>query len=147
MSAVTNELSVTRTVTIAAPVEKVWAAITQPEHIVHWAGVEASISAVEVGGRGSWRFEAVGTLPLIIEAIDEPHSISYRWGGPESPLLDPAVSTAFTLTLEAVDGGTQLTVVETGFQNLNDPDARMQRNGAGWTQGFTRLADYLDGDS
>ena len=69
--------------------------------------------------------------------MGRPHLSAHRPGGFNGLHAD----------VQPIDGGTQLTVVETGFQNLPDPEAHMQRNGTGWTQGFARLAAYMDGDS
>ena len=71
-----------------------------------------------------------------IEAIDEPHSISYRWAdGAEYPGvtdIDTVPSTVFTFTLEAVAGGTQLTVVETGFETTRAPEENLESHRGGW---------------
>jgi len=139
--------SVSRTITIAAPLEKVWAAITEPEHIAKWAGSEASISAIEAGGTGVWTFEGYGSVPVAIEELDPPRTVAYRWGNMDSPTIDPVVSTVFRFTLAAVDGGTQLTVVESGFENLADPPARMADNREGWTSELDELVAYLEGAS
>jgi len=142
-----DAFSVSRTISIAASPERVWAAITEPEHIAKWAGSHATIDRVEVGGSGTWTFEGYGTVPLVIEAIDPPHSISYRWGNMTSPDIDPVVSTVFRFTLVPADGGTQLTVVESGFQNLEDPFSRMEDNRGGWTSELDELVAYLEGDA
>ncbi len=139
--------SVSRTVVIAAPLSKVWRAITDPEHIAKWAGSHASISALEVGGAGTWIFEGYGTVPLVIEEVDPPQSIAYRWGNLTSPDIDPVASTVFRFALAPVEGGTELTVVETGFQNLEDPPARMEDNRGGWTSEIDELIAYLESAS
>ena len=142
-----DAFSVSRTIHIAAPVAKVWAAITEPEHISKWAGQQASIDAVKVGGSGTWTFEGYGTVPLVIEELDPPRSIAYRWGSMDSLTIDPVASTVFRFTLEPTDVGTQLTVVESGFQNLGDPAARMADNRGGWTSELDELVAYLEGAS
>jgi len=137
--------SVSRTIHIEATQERVWAAVTEPEHLAKWARSKASMDRLEVGGTGMWTFERYGEVPIEIEAYDPPNSVTYRWGSPSSPLIDPVVSTVFTFTLEPVDAGTQLTVVESGFQNLDDPAARMEANRGGWTWGLDALVAYLAG--
>ena len=54
-------------------------------------------------------------------------------------------STVFTYTLEAVDGGTQLHVIETGFENLADPTRGLQDNQEGWTSELNKLVTYVEG--
>ena len=60
---------------------------------------------------------------------------------------DPVVSTVFRFTLMPADGGTQLTVVESGFQNLEDPFSRMEDNRGGWTSELDELVAYLEGSA
>src|SRR5262245_31472152 len=107
--------TVSRTITIAAAPDKVWTAITEPDQIASWFGSAATLDRVAVGGGGAWTFEGYGDVPIVIEALEPERSITYRWGSPKSPEIDPAASTAFTFTLSAIEGGTQLTVVEWGF--------------------------------
>ena len=140
-----DAFGVSRSIFIAATPEKVWTAITDPEHIVKWFGSGATLSALEPGGTGVWTFEGYGDVPIMVEAVDPMRSITYRWGGTESPVIDPAASTVFTYTLEPVAGGTQLHVVETGFQNLADPAAGLRSNQEGWTSELNKLVAYLEG--
>ena len=142
-----DAFSVSRTISISAPLEKVWAAITEPEHIAKWAGQQATIDALEVGGKGAWTFEGYGSVPLVIEEWDPPRAVAYRWGAMDAPVVDPVVSTVFRFTLEPTDAGTQLTVVESGFQNLADPPASMKDNREGWTSELDELVAYLEGSS
>jgi uncharacterized protein YndB with AHSA1/START domain len=140
-----DAFSVSRTITIKAPIDRVWAAVTEPEHIVKWAGSGATLDRLDVGGRGTWTFDGYGTVPLEIEELDPPHAIAYRWGNAKYPDIDPGQSTVFRFTLTPVDGGTQLTVVETGFETLSDPAARMADNQGGWTSELDELVAYLEG--
>ncbi|MFN3866687.1 MAG: SRPBCC domain-containing protein, partial [Demequina sp.] len=73
--------TVSRTITIAAPIEKVWAAITEPEHIERWHASAATLTALEPGGTGAWSFEGYEDLPIRIEAVEPMRSVTYAWGG------------------------------------------------------------------
>ena len=137
--------SVSRSIFIAATPDRVWAAITDPELIVKWFGKGATLDRLEVGGSGVWSFEGYGDVPIVIEALDPIRSITYRWGDTKSPTIDPVASTVFTYTLEAVSGGTQLSVIETGFQNLADPLRGLEGNQEGWTSELNKLVAYLEG--
>ena len=44
-------------------------------------------------------------------------------------------------------GGTTLTVVESGFDALGDPIARMEDNRGGWTSELDELVAYLEGSA
>ncbi|MDQ1553350.1 MAG: hypothetical protein QOK46_428, partial [Microbacteriaceae bacterium] len=118
-----GEFTVRRTITIAAPIEKVWAAITEAEHIARWFGQTAVLDTVAVGAGGVFSFDGFGTFPVRIEELDPPHAIAYRWSNEptfsDAP-IDPDHSTVFRFTLEPQGSGTQLTVVESGFDTNLD---------------------------
>jgi uncharacterized protein YndB with AHSA1/START domain len=139
--------TVTRTVTIAAPIDKVWAAITEPEHIANWFGQKATLDGLAVGASGVFSFEGYGDFPVRVEHLDAPHSIAYRWGNDNAAstgVIDDSHSTVFRFTLEPADDGTLLTVVETGFDTLTDPAASMEGNRGGWNSELDELVAYLE---
>ena len=145
---VIDGFTVSRTVHINAPVEKVWAAITEPEHLAQWFPQSATLEPAAVGAAGAFTFEGYGTFPVVIEAVEPLKSISYRWGNDNAapvPLED--ASTVFTFTLTPVEGGTQLTVVETGFENLSDPQGSLEGNRGGWDFELDELVAYLEGSA
>ena len=158
MSMTTNEpavidsgaFTVRRTITIAAPVEKVWAAITEAEHLAKWFPQRAVLGEVAVGAVGEFEFDGYGTFPVQVEELDPPRMIAYRWGNDDAaPVvpLDPAHSTVFRFTLEPIETGTRLTLVESGFDTLTDPAAGMEGNRGGWDVELDELVAYLEGDS
>ncbi|WP_156999130.1 SRPBCC domain-containing protein [Agromyces terreus] len=142
--------TVRRTIRIGAAVERVWQAITEPEHISRWFG-KAELDGSGPGARGSLTFENYGRVPLVIEAVDAPRSISYRWGNDDAAGELPAEvgerSTVFTFTLEAVADGTELTVVETGFDATSDPRSNMLDHAEGWVSELDKLVALLEGDA
>ncbi|WP_084038112.1 SRPBCC family protein [Demequina sp. NBRC 110053] len=142
-----ESFSITRTIEIAAPVEKVWAAVTEPEHIARWHADAATLTAPEAGGTGEWTFDGYGTYPIRIEVIDRPRSITYRWPYDDQRDLSDANSTVFTFTLEPVPAGTRLTVVEIGFETLSDPAEALKGNQQGWTEQLDKLVAYVEGDA
>ena len=145
-----GEFTVRRTISIRAAIDKVWAAITQADLIVEWFGQGAELSEVAVGGSGSFTFEGYGQFPVRIEELDPPRMIAYRWGNDNAKAvagIDPDHSTVFRFTLEPIEGGTQLTVVETGFNTLSDPVASMESNRGGWDSELDELVAFLEGDS
>ena len=143
-------LTVTRAVTIAAPVEKVWAAITEPEHIARWFGQRAVLDELTVGGRGVFSFDGYGDFPVRIEELEPLRAIAYRWSNDNARALDPQDvdpdrSTVFRFTLEAIPEGTRLTVVESGFGTLADPAGSLESNRGGWTAELDELVAYVEG--
>ncbi|MFF1876008.1 SRPBCC domain-containing protein, partial [Kitasatospora herbaricolor] len=109
--------TVRRTIGIAAPLEKVWAAVTEPALIAQWFPQRASFDGSGAGATGVLSWDDYGDVPIVIEELDEPRMIAYRWGNSTpSDHVDPAHSTVFRFTLEPLDDGrTRLTVVESGF--------------------------------
>jgi uncharacterized protein YndB with AHSA1/START domain len=146
-----GEFTVRRTIQIAAPIEKVWSAVTEPEHISRWFG-RAAIDGSGVGARGTLTWDGRDPVPLRIEAIDAPRMVSYRWGNDDAldrlpGEVDDEHSTVFTFTLEPVSGGTQLIVVETGFETTSDPTANLESHREGWDGELDKLVALLESDS
>ncbi|KQM82550.1 hypothetical protein ASE68_04035 [Agromyces sp. Leaf222] len=142
--------AVRRTIRIAAPVDKVWRAVTEPEHISRWFG-RTELDGTGPGARGSITFEGYGRVPLAIEAVDAPRSITYRWGNDDASGTLPEElddhATVFTFTLEPVADGTELTLVETGFDRTSDPRANMADHAEGWVSELDKLVALLEGDA
>jgi uncharacterized protein YndB with AHSA1/START domain len=143
--------TVRRTIRIAAPIEKVWAAVTEPEHISRWFG-RTVLNGSGAGAQGTMTFPDYGSVPLRVEEMDAPRMVSYRWGnddaaGELADTVDEERSTVFTFTLEPVADGTQLTVVETGFDRTSDPAANMASHAEGWVSELDKLVALLEGDA
>lgn len=146
-----ESFSVRRTIQIAAPIEKVWTAVTEPEHISRWFG-RADFEELAPGASGTLTWEGRSPIPLRIEALDEPRLVSYRWSnddalGTAPERLDEAHSTVFTFTLEQVAGGTALTVVETGFDVTSDPLANLESHRQGWDGELDKLVALLEAEA
>ena len=159
MSMTTNEpavvdeaaFTVRRTITIDAPVSKVWSAITEPARISQWFG-RAALTAHGVGATGTLTWDGRDPIPFRVEAMDEPRLVSYRWNnddalGTSPDAVDDEHSTVFTFTLEEIGGGTQLTVVETGFDNTSDPVANLNDHRTGWDGELDKLVILLESGS
>ena len=61
--------------------------------------------------------------------------------------FDEEHSTVFTFTLEQVPGGTELTVVETGFETTSDPTANLDSHRSGWDAELDKLVALLESPS
>jgi uncharacterized protein YndB with AHSA1/START domain len=143
--------SVRRTIRIAAPVEKVWTAVTEPEHISRWFG-RTVLDGAGVGAEGTMTFEGYGDVPIRVEALEAPRSVTYRWGNDDAlghlpDRVDETTSTVFTFTLAAVSDGTELTVVETGFERTSDPAANLRDHAEGWVSELDKLVAQFAGEA
>jgi len=157
-----DAFAVRRTIRIAAPIEKVWQAVTGPAHISRWFG-RAELDGSGVGATGTMTFPDEGAttetvLPLRVEACEEPHLVAYRWRnddahrdanygsvGDHADVFSEDDTTVFTFTLDEVDGGTRLTVVETGFQGTSNPAVNLENHREGWTSELDKLVALLEG--
>ena len=147
----TAEFTVRRTIRIAAPVDKVWSAVTEPEHISRWFG-RTELDGTGAGAQGSMTFPERGSIPLRVEAMDRPRLVTYRWNNDDAleqlpGTFDVDHSTVFTFTLEPVPGGTQLTVVESGFEATSDPAANLESHRGGWESELDKLVALLESGS
>jgi uncharacterized protein YndB with AHSA1/START domain len=125
--------------------------VTEPQHISRWFG-EAELDGAGVGARGSLSWPDRGAVPLRVEAMDPPRSVSYRWSNDDAldrlpDELDVEHSTVFTFTLDPVDGGTELTVVESGFDHTSDPAANLESHRGGWETELDSLRAVLESGS
>ena len=145
-----DTFTVRRTIRIAAPPEKVWAAVTEPEYISRWFG-RIVIIGKGVGAHGSIAWPDGEAMPVRIEAMQPPRSITYRWCnddiGRVPDTVDDAPSTVFTFTLEPTHDGTLLTVQETGFELGADPAGSLESHRQGWDDELDKLARLLEGGS
>jgi uncharacterized protein YndB with AHSA1/START domain len=133
-----------RTVELAHPPATVWAALTTAEGLSGWFGHEARID-LRPGGSAQMTWPGGDSAVMRIERVEEPTIFGYTWqvsGLPDDDLRRTYVE----FTLEPSDGGTRLTVVETGFAQLSDDAHRkaFDDNTQGWESELAELADYLD---
>jgi uncharacterized protein YndB with AHSA1/START domain len=114
------------------PPEKVWRALTDPEHLREWAPFDADLSLGRVGN--TVKLTTVGApKPQVSETkvtrAEAPKVLEYKWGGFD-----------MRWELEAVGGGTRLTL----WTNI---DRRFIAMGAaGWHVCFDVLDHLLGGD-
>jgi len=134
-----------RTVEIAHPPEKVWAALTTAEGLGAWFGDEATID-LRPGGAAQMRWTAEGfTAEMRVERVEEPRVFGFTWPVYGLPEDDPR-RTYVEFTLEPAGAGTRLTVVESGFAQLPEDVYHKAYDGntEGWAKELGELAAYLD---
>jgi uncharacterized protein YndB with AHSA1/START domain len=133
-----------RTLEVAHPPAKVWAALTTAEGLGTWFGNEATID-LRPGGSGQLRWSSGDTAKLRIERVEEPSVFGFTWHIYGLPEDDPR-RTYVEFTLQPSGPGTRLTVVESGFSQLSEDAYRKAYNGntEGWASELGELAGYLD---
>ena len=133
-----------RTVQIAHPPGKVWAALTTAEGLGGWFGDQAVID-LRPGGLARMSWKHGFTVEMRIERVEEPAVFGYTWQITGLPEDDPR-RTYVEFTLEPAGAGTRLTVVESGFAQVSEDVHRkaFEGNTEGWASELGELASYLD---
>jgi uncharacterized protein YndB with AHSA1/START domain len=147
-----------RSVRIRAPRARVWRALTDSREFGRWFGVEVA-GTFQAGAR----VQMTCTLATACGADQSPIGIvfsvevqqvvpeqlfSWRWHpGMPRPGVDYSKepTTLVEFRLEDADGGTRLTVTESGFDriSLTRRAAVFQENEAGWAHQAKAIADYV----
>lgn len=137
-----------RTIQLAVPRERVWAALTQPELLNQWFGEGFEVSAFEVGGTGRVVYEDFGDFPIEFTEIVPQETLAFRWSGIPAEELDE-YSTLVTFTLSGDGSSSELTVVESGFETIPGGTRyrrdRLEQNREGWDVELDELAALLEG--
>ena len=136
---------VEREILIDAPLEVVWAVITEPDHVSGWFSETAEID-LRPGGEMTLDWEG-HRVSGRVEQLDPPHHFSFRWirGSGEEARDDNSTLVEFSLSADGE--GTRLRVVETGFATLDWPEEEQVRDAeehrAGWKLELDELREYL----
>jgi uncharacterized protein YndB with AHSA1/START domain len=137
-----------REILIEAPVDIVWAVVTEPEHISGWFSDSVELD-LRPGGRAVLRWEEYGAVHGRVERVEPPHFFSFRWVVHRTPGADVAEdnATLVEFSLSPEGEATRLTVVESGFGTLaGSDDERRQHldsHRRGWEQELGELDDYV----
>ncbi len=81
-----------RDILINAPMARVWALITQAEHLGTWFGDAGAEIDLREGGELELRWEKHGTTRGRIERVDEPTAFAFRWAPYNYPGAAPSPS-------------------------------------------------------
>ncbi len=140
-----------RKILLRAPRSQVWRALTNPVEFGTWFGVKVE-GAFAPGARVRGAITHKGyehlTWNITIERIEPERVFSWRW---HPYAVEPGVdystepTTLVVFELEDAAGGTMLTVVESGFDQV--PLARRAQayrmNGEGWTYQMQAIEGYV----
>jgi uncharacterized protein YndB with AHSA1/START domain len=132
-----------RTVRIERPLDRVWTAITTAGGLGSWLGHSAEID-LRVGGTATLISETGDKAQLRVERIEPKTVFGYTWSINGLPGYDPR-RTYVEFTLVPDENGTTVTVVESGFAQLEADDHRkaLEGNTAGWAGKLDELASCL----
>jgi uncharacterized protein YndB with AHSA1/START domain len=139
-----------REILIDAPIDVVWSVVTEPEHVGGWFSDSAAID-LRPGGEVTLTWEGHGSEHWLVERVDPPHFVSFRWlrAAQEQPGADlrKGNSTLVEFSLSAEGEGTRLRVVESGFRQLagsEDENAKdAEEHESGWELELGQLREYV----
>lgn len=135
-----------------SPRARVWRALTDAKEFGSWFGAQMH-GAFTPGAPTRGTITMKGTeypLEFVVEKMEPERLFSFRWH-PFAIDLQADYSkepmTLVTFTLEPADGGTLLTVVETGFDAIPASRRAMafEMNTKGWTAQIENIRRYLAG--
>jgi uncharacterized protein YndB with AHSA1/START domain len=145
-----------------APIDKVFAALTDPAQFPTW-GPERVTGRIAPGERPIFDFGWSGKCAVYVVAVEAPRYFAYRWiqgvQDPEILLTDPLAHPNNTLVEfhldETGDGRTRVRVVESGIDKLPpnpavNIDDSLEQMGKGWELmigGLPRHFTFVPGDT
>ena len=138
-------------VVIRAPRSRVWRALSDTQQLGQWFGVDLGPGEVANGAQIRGRITHAGYEHLMFDATVErcepDRLLAWRWHpDPEHPGAEPTTQVTFELT--DVEGGTLLTVVESGLAAI--PPERRDRvyrgNEEGWSIQVENVKRHVLGD-
>jgi uncharacterized protein YndB with AHSA1/START domain len=154
MSAIrTSTDSIEKQIRLRAPRARVWRALTDTREFGQWFGVNLK-GEVSPGSKLRGPITIPGyehlTFEATVETVEPEKRFSFRW---HPYAIEPGVdyshepTTLVVFTLEEVDGGTLLKVVESGFDKI--PPARrakaFEMNSNGWAAQLENIKRHVGG--
>ena len=141
-----------RKILLKAPRSRVWRALSNAEEFGAWFGVDFKGKAFTAGQSVKGQVTYPGyehlVMAVFIERIVPERLLSWRW---HPAAIDPAVdyspepTTLVVFELQDVEGGVELSVVESGFDKI--PAARrataFRMNTSGWDEQLVNIEKHV----
>lgn len=155
MNASTDTDRIERSIDMKAPRARVWRALADPTEFGSWFGVnlagQAFVPGRQVGGHITHPGYEHLQFEALVERVEAERLLSFYWHpyGIDSKVdYTQEEPTLVTFTLQdTADGGTRLTVVESGFDKV--PAARREEafrmNSQGWDAQVGNIARHVGG--
>ena len=138
-------------IVLRAPLSRVWRALTSADEFGAWFGVKMAGLFVEgetVRGQITHPGYEHLTMTVLIERIQPEEYFAWRW---HPHAIDPKrdysaePTTLVEFRLREVDGGTELSVVESGFSRipLERRDQAFRMNDGGWASQMANIERHV----
>ena len=135
--------TISRTLELAHPQDKVWRAVTTNAGLSGWFG-KAVEGDVVPGSELTMEFEGGHVAEMTVKVVDPMSVFAYCWKVYGAPADDPR-RTYVEFRLDPAEGGTRLTVTESGFAQVPDEWlSSYEGNVSGWAAELGELVAYLD---
>lgn len=141
-----------RNILLKAPRSRVWRALSNAEEFGDWFGVALKGKTFAAGQRIKGQITHPGyehvVWDVLIERLEPERLLSWRW---HPAAVEPSVdyskeaTTLVVFELKEVEGGTLLSVVESGFDSL-PPSRRLnafRMNSGGWDEQMKRIERHV----
>ena len=141
-----------RKILLKAPRSRVWRALSDAKEFGDWFGVDfkgrAFVAGKPVQGNITYPGYEHLVMEVLIERVVPERLLSLRW---HPAAIDPAVdysqepTTLVVFELEEGEGGTSLSVVESGFDKI-PPERRataFRMNASGWEQQMRNIEKHV----
>jgi len=141
-----------RRIVLKAPRAKVWRALTNAEEFGNWFGAALKGKSFTPGQRTTGQITYPGYEHVVfevwIERVEPERVFSWRW---HPYAIDPKIdyadepTTLVEFELSEAEGGTLLTVVESGFDRIPDkrrPEA-FRMNNSGWAEQMESIRKHV----
>jgi uncharacterized protein YndB with AHSA1/START domain len=141
-----------RKILLKAPRAKVWRALSNAEEFGNWFGVALKGKTFAAGQRVQGQITYPGfehiVWEVVIERMEPQRLLSFRW---HPYAVDPAVdyskeqATLVVFELQEVEGGTLLSLVESGFDSI-PPGRRLEAfrmNSGGWDEQMKNIEKHV----
>lgn len=146
-------MTIRQIVHVNAGPERTWQAWTRAEELTRWLTAEAHVEP-RVGGPFElfWNpanHEVDSTIGCQILALREPEELQFNWKGPKElahVMNTPGTPlTQVTVSLRPAAGGTEVTLVHTGWGEGPDWEQARQWHVKAWEMALGELQKHLDG--
>jgi uncharacterized protein YndB with AHSA1/START domain len=136
---------------LKAPVSRVWRALTDHREFGAWFRVALEgpfVPGQQVRGRITWPGAEHLTMTATVQRMEPERLFSFTW---HPYAIDPGIDysaeplTLVEFILEAIPGGTLLTVIESGFAALpaHRRDEAFRMNEQGWSIQMQNIAQHV----
>lgn len=143
-----------RKIVLKAPRSRVWRALSGAEEFGSWFGVKLKGKNFAIGQRTQGNITYPGyehvLFDVIIERMEPERLLAWRWHPyPVDPAVDYSKETRTLVVFELkdIEGGTLLSVVESGFDQVS-PSRRLEAfrmNSSGWDEQMQNIAKHIIG--